>query len=163
MASNTNTTRASRSADTRENNTHRKPWKPPATLQAPPAPDGYKYRFIRAETLGKEDLVNMSKRTQEGYEVVNPKDINHSAMTMNDGNHAGVVGVGGLVLAKIPIETANEREAYYEQQTRNQLQAIDNDLMKESHPSMPMGAPTRSTQVEFGNPDNKASLTDKEG
>ena len=35
------------------------------------------------------------------------------APTIDDGRHAGVIGVGGLILAKIPEETVAERNAYF--------------------------------------------------
>lgn len=158
----TSPTRSPRSAETREKETRRKPWKPPAMLDTPEPEPGMRYRYLRAETLGEPDRMNMSKRAQEGFEIVHPDEINgHTPPTMSDGKHAGVVGVGGLVLAKIPEETANEREAYYRAQTNDQMQAIDNDLMKESNPVMPIGTPSRSTRVEFGNPDNKPTLDEK--
>ena len=156
-----NTTRTSRSAATREKDTRRKPWTPPAMLETPEPPEGYKYRWIRAEMLGQEDKLNMGKRFREGYEVVRPEEVpDFQLATMDDGKQAGVIGVGGLILAKIPIETSNERKAYYEAQTGNQLQAIDAELAKESNAVMPMGKPQRESHTSFGNPENKPSLDD---
>jgi len=53
------------------------------------------------------------------------------------------------MLSKIPEETVNERNAYFEQQTENQMRAVDNDLMREENPAMPMTR-ERKTQVSFG-------------
>ena len=69
--------------------------------------------------------------------------------TIEEGKHAGVVGVGGLILAKIPEETAEERNAYYAQQTENQMTAVDNNLMRESDPRMPISQ-ERKSKVTFG-------------
>ena len=63
--------------------------------------------------------------------------------------NTGVVGVGGLILAKIPEETAEERNAYYEQQTENQMNAVDNNLMRENDPRMPISN-ERKSKVTFG-------------
>ena len=61
-----------------------------------------------------------------------------------------MVSVGGLLLAKVPLEIAAERDAYYSQQNKDQQDAVDNDLLKEQHPSMPISKPERKTKVTFG-------------
>jgi len=68
---------------------------------------------------------------------------------VNDGKYAGVIGVGGLVLARIPEELAKQREAYYAQMNADRNEALENDLMKEQHPSMPINQ-ERQTRVTFG-------------
>jgi hypothetical protein len=78
--------------------------------------------------------------------------------SIDDGVYAGTVGVGGLVLGKIPVETIAERNAYYSGQTKDQLTAIDNELAKQSNPVMPIGAPQRESHTSFGNPENKGSV-----
>jgi hypothetical protein len=72
------------------------------------------------------------------------------APTIQDGVHAGVIGVGGLILARFPLETASQRNAYYRRQASDQLAAVDNDLLRENHPSMPIIKPERQTRVTFG-------------
>ena len=155
-----NNSRATRSATTRESETRRKPWAPPAMLETPEPPAGFKYRWIRAEMMGESDKINIGKRLREGYELVRENEIDggYALPTMDDGKHAGVIGVGGLLLAKIPVEIIAERNAYYAEQTRQQLSAIDNELRKESSSVMPIGAPQRESHTSFGNPENKPSL-----
>jgi len=154
MVDKNNTTesdRTPRSASTRENNTRRKPWSPPSLLDAPPPPQGYVYRWIRESMIGQNDPANMSKRIREGWEPVSAKDHpDFEAPTIDDGKHAGVIGVGGLILAKIPKETVDERRAYYQNVADQQIQAVDNDLMRESNQVMPISNPNRSTKVTFG-------------
>ena len=71
--------------------------------------------------------------------------------TVEDGRHAGVISVGGLLLARIPIETLEERSAYYQGRANDQLQAADNELMKaNAHNSMTIQRPTRQSRVSFG-------------
>lgn len=150
--------RTLRSAETREKETRRKPWSPPAMLDTPKPPPGMHYRWIRAEMMGQMDKLNMGKRFREGYVPVKPEEVEEQGYelpTIEDGKHAGVIGVGGLILAKIPLETANERKAYYKAQTRNQMNAIDTELAKNSHVHMPMKAPQRESHTTFGNPENK--------
>jgi hypothetical protein len=69
--------------------------------------------------------------------------------TIEDGKNAGVIGVGGLMLARIPEETVEERTEYYRDQTRNQMKAVDENLMREQHPSMPISN-ERQSRVSFG-------------
>jgi hypothetical protein len=68
---------------------------------------------------------------------------------MTEGKYAGVIGVGGLVLARISEEIAQSREEYFAKQNKERDQAIDNDLMKEQHPSMPINQ-DRQSRVTFG-------------
>jgi len=145
------TNRTSRSAETRAKSDARKPWRPPSMLETPPAPEGYVYRWIRAEIVGQEDRKNISSRLREGFDLVKAEEIgDFDIPTLDDGRHAGVVSVGGLLLAKIPNETREERNAYFQARSQTQQDAVDNDLMKESDPSSPILRPERKTSVTFG-------------
>jgi hypothetical protein len=107
--------RSSRGAESRESDARRKPWAPPSRLDAPPPPPGYKHRWIRAEAGGIDDRTNISGKLREGYELVRGDEYpDYHIPTMEDGRHAGVISVGGLLLARIPIETLAERSAYYQ-------------------------------------------------
>jgi hypothetical protein len=141
----------SREDETREEETARKPWAPPQMLETPEPPEGYHYRWIRAEYAGQEDRKNIMSRTREGYELVKADEIGDFELpSMEDGKHAGVIAVGGLLLAKVPIETRDERNAYFTERAKDQMRAVDNDLMRESHPSMPILKPERQSKVTFG-------------
>ena len=128
----------------------KKVWTPPSSLDAPPAPDGFKHRWIRAESMGFDDSSNMSAKLRSGYELVRAdeySDVDYP--TINDGKYKGVIGVGGLLLARISEEIVESRTEYYKQQTQDKNEAIENDLMKEQHPSMPINS-DRQTRVTFG-------------
>ena len=128
----------------------KKVWTPPSSLDAPPAPDGYKHRWIRAESMGFDDSSNMSAKLRSGFELVRADEFSDvDYPTINDGKYKGVIGVGGLLLARIPNEIVESREEYFRQQTQNRNDAIENDLMKEQHPSMPINN-DRQTRVTFG-------------
>jgi hypothetical protein len=143
--------RAPRSAETRAKQVARKPWRPPSMLETPPAPEGYTYRWIRAEVVGQEDKKNVMSRLREGFELVRIEEIGDFELpSLDDGKHAGVVAVGGLLLAKIPNDTRDERNAYFNDRAQLQQDAIDNDLMRESDPSSPILKPQRSSSVTFG-------------
>ena len=87
--------RTPRSADTRANKVARKPWSPPSTLDTPPAPEGYTYRWIRAEIVGQEDRKNVTSRLSEGFDLVRSDELHTSDQdrfdTLQQGRHAGVV------------------------------------------------------------------------
>ena len=144
--------RTSRGAESREKDARRKPWAPPSRLDAPPPPPGYKHRWIRAEVGGKDDRTNIAGKLREGYELVRGDEYpDYQIPTIEDGRHAGVISVGGLLLARIPIETLEERNAYYRSRANDQLQAADNELMKaNAHNSMVIQRPTRQSRVSFG-------------
>ena len=145
------TDRTSRTTMTREKQTRRKPWTPPSTLDAPPAPEGYTHRWIRESIMGFDDKKNLSARLREGFELVRADEYpDFEAPTVQDGKHAGVIGVGGLILARFPIESKAERQEYFQNMSRDQMKAVDNDMMREQHPSMPILKPERQSRVTFG-------------
>ena len=146
--------RASRSSESRDKEARRKPWRPPSRLDAPPAPEGFKYRWIRAEVNGSLDNQNVYSKLREGYELVRleniPEEYRSTMPTMDDGKHAGVISVGGLLLAKIPNETVEERNAYFRQKAQDQLHAVDNEMLRENaHSSMRIQSPERSSRTTF--------------
>jgi hypothetical protein len=144
--------RTPREAESRAKSTRRKPWAPPSRLDAPPAPPGYKHRWIRAEAGGVEDRTNVAGKIREGYELVRGDEYpDYHVPTVEDGRHAGVISVGGLLLARIPEETVAERNAHYRTRANDQLQAADNELMKaNAHSSMVITRPARQSRVSFG-------------
>ena len=147
---NDNDTRTSRASQTREKESRKKVWSPPSSLDAPPAPTGFKHRWIRAESLGFNDTKNIAGRVRSGYELVRADEYPDSDYPkVEDGKYAGVIGVGGLVLTRVPEEIAKQRQDYYAKQSSEQVEAYDNDLMKEQHPSMPINV-DRQTRVTFG-------------
>lgn len=153
--------RSSRNVETREKTAQRKPWAPPSRLDAPPAPAGFKYRWIRSEIMGFEDKQNIYTKLREGYELVRkeelPEEYQDTMPAVEEGRNKGVVGVGGLLLAKIPDETVVERNNYYRQRAKDQMEAVDNNMMKESaHSTMRFQQPERNTRVSFGGSNSKS-------
>jgi len=140
----------SRESETREKVSRRKPWAPPSQLDAPPAPAGFKHRWIRAETVGQPDQKNVSARLREGWEFVRADEYPDMEWpTIDSGKWNGVIAVGGLMLARIPEETIAERNSYFNQLTKDKDDAIANDPLKDQHPSMPVSNESRS-RVSFG-------------
>ena len=142
--------KTSRASQTRVKETKKQVWTPPSSLDAPPAPDGYHHRWIRAESMGFDDTKNMAAMLRSGYELVRADqypDTEYPAI--NDGKYKGVIGVGGLVLARISLELVKSRKEYFDNLTKEKDEAIKNDLMKEQHPGMPIDI-DRQSRVTFG-------------
>ena len=142
--------KTSRASSTRSKTERPKVWTPPSSLDAPPAPDGFRHRWIRAESLGFSDTKNVSARLREGFELVRADEYPGTQYpVITDGKYAGVIGVGGLLLARISEEIAKQRAAYIEGLTKGQDEAVEHDLMREQHKSMPINV-DRQSRVTFG-------------
>jgi hypothetical protein len=140
----------SRAAGTRTKTERPKEYKPPSSLDAPPAPDGFRHRWIRAESLGFTDSKNIYGRLREGYELVRADEYTDSDYpVVSEGKYKGVIGVGGLLLARIPEELAQARSDYQKKLTEGQDEAVETDLLREQHKSMPIDV-DRQSRVTFG-------------
>ena len=132
----------------------KKSWTPPSSLDAPPAPQGFKHRWIRTESVGFMDTGNVSKKLREGWEFVRAEEVknelgDHDYPVIQQGQYQGLIGVGGLVLARIPEEVVMERREYFRKITADQVKAVDNDILREQRPEMPVNI-DRQTRVSFG-------------
>ena len=142
--------KTSRASQTRVKQEKPKVWTPPSSLDAPPAPDGYRHRWIRAESMGQDDSKNMSGKMRSGWELVRADEYpDHDYPSLNEGRYAGVIGVGGLLLARIPEEIALQIDEYYAKQNKAKEEAVDTNLLKEQHPSMRFSK-ENDTRVTFG-------------
>ena len=142
--------KTSRAAETRSKTERPKVYKPPSSLDAPPAPNGFRHRWIRAESVGFQDSKNIYGRLREGYELVRAdeyKDSDYPVVT--EGKYKGIIGVGGLVLARVPEEIAKSRTEYFAKQAEGQNEAVESDLLREQHKSMPIDV-DRQSRVTFG-------------
>ena len=142
--------KTSRASQTKAKTAKKVVWTPPSSLDAPNAPAGYRHRWIRAEVMGFDDSKNMAAMIRSGYELVRADEYpEEDYPVMKEGKYAGMIGVGGLVLARIPEEIAKARQEYYDKQNEAKEEAIKHDILKEQHPSMPISQ-ERQTRVTFG-------------
>ena len=116
--------RTSRESESRKNLEQPKTWTPPSSLDAPAAPQGYAHRWIRTATAGFEDAANVSKKLREGWEFVKAETLlseigEHDYPIISEGKHAGLIGIGGLVLARIPEEILKSRADYFRKITQD--------------------------------------------
>ena len=132
--------KTSRASQDRSKTERPKVWVPPSSLDAPPAPDGFRYRWISAESVGFQDTKNIASRLREGYELVRAEEVENASdyPVLDEGRYKGVIGVGGLLLAKVPIEIAQQRQDYMTNRHTDQSEAVNNDLMKEQDQRMPI-------------------------
>ena len=140
-----------RKIETREKKARKRGWVPPSSLEAPEPPEGFHHRWVRAEFRGEQDEKNILGRLRSGYEFVNISEYpgRVDLPSIREGKYKGVIGVGGLLLMRCPIEVKEDRDKYFESLTDDQRKSIENDLMKEEHPSMPISK-ERQSRVEFG-------------
>ena len=142
--------RTPRETQTRQSQ-ERKVWRQGTALEAPEPPLGFRHRWIRESVMEYDDKTNVHKRRQEGYDLVRAEEYpEYTGPVVDEGRNAGIIGVGGLVLARIPEELAEQRNQHYQKTTRNQMDAVDRDWMRENNPPMPKMAPQRKSSVSFG-------------
>jgi len=142
--------KTSRAAVTRSKTERPKEYKPPSSLDAPPAPDGFRHRWIRAESMGFNDTKNIHGRMRSGYELVRADEYDDKSYpTVLDGKYAGVIGVGGLLLARIPEELAQSRMDYQAKQTEGQDESVETDLLRDQDKRMPIKI-DRNSKHTFG-------------
>ena len=112
--------RTNRESQTREKTARVQTWKPPSTLDAPEAPIGYKHRWIRERVMEYDDKSNIHKRLREGYELVRAEEYpEFDAPVVDEGKNAGVIGQGGLLLARIADELVEQRNQYFSSKTNS--------------------------------------------
>ena len=142
--------KTSRASQTREKTKRKKVWTPPSYLDTPNAPDGFRHRWVRVEILGYVDTKNIQGRLRTGYELVRADEFPEGDYpAIPDGKYSGVIGHGGLVLTRVPEEIAQQRADYFKRLSSEQLEAVDNDLLKAEHKSMPIDI-DRQSRTTFG-------------
>ena len=141
----------SRKQETREKDVRPRGWVPPSNLEAPEPPEGFHHRWVRSEYRGMADEKNIIGRLRSGYEFVQSDEYpdRMDLPSVADGKYKGVIGIGGLLLMRCPIEVKEDRDEYFRSLTDTKTKAIENDLHKEEHPAMPIHQ-ERQSRVTFG-------------
>ena len=142
--------RLNRETSTREKTSRKKAWSRPEGLPSPHPEPGYAFHWVRVSTQGQIDATNVSSKLREGWEPVKASD--HPEITIVAVEHERFkdnVVIGGLMLCKAPAELVDERTQYYADQTRAQIESVDNNLMRENDPRMPLFS-DRQSKVTFG-------------
>jgi len=143
--------RAKREHDTREVSSRPASWRPPSVLPTPDPQDGYVFRWIRTAMRNESDNTNVSRRFREGWEPVRLEDHPELRLLPDiDTRFDGAAVVGGLMLCKCDARTVEERNDYMREQSRTQMDAVDNNFLRENDARMPLLPPDRRTRVKFG-------------
>jgi len=140
------TTRTTREIDTRATFERPKQWMPAELLPEPDKQSGYAYRWIRVSTLNAADPRNVSAKLREGWEPVSIEEQPQFQLLVDpNSRYKDQVEVGGLLLCKTPSEFVEQRNAHYQKQSDAQTEAVDNNLMRQSDPRMPLFKESKSS------------------
>jgi hypothetical protein len=144
------TNRLDRNTDNREFSERPKQWAPPEILPEPDKQAGYAYRWIRVSTLNQSDPRNLSAKLREGWEPVRIEEQPKFQLLVDpNSRYKDNVEIGGLLLCKTPEEFVVQRNSHYQKQAEAQMVAVDNTLMRQSDPRMPLFNEGKST-TSFG-------------
>jgi hypothetical protein len=142
--------RVPRELSNREKSARPQQWRPPETLPEPIKEAGYEYHWKRVSILNEPDQRNISSSYREGWEAVRIEEQPHMKLLADpDGRYKDNILIGGLLLCKRPEEMGQQEKAYYANVTRQQTDAVDNNLMRQSDPRMPIFNERKSTTT-FG-------------
>jgi len=147
------TNKTTRDMTNREVMERPKQWMPPDLLPEPDKQAGYTYRWILVSMLNTADPRNISAKMREGWEPVTLEEQPKFKLLANpNGQFKDNIEIGGLLLCKIPTEFVEQRKEHYDKITRDQAEAVDNSLMRQSDARMPLFSERKSTSSKgFGN------------
>jgi hypothetical protein len=142
--------RITRELETRATSERIQQWAPAELLPEPDKQAGYAYRWIRVSTLGAADPRNLSGKLREGWEPVKVEEQPKFQLLVDPNSRfKDNIEIGGLLLCKTPEDFVDQRNAFYAKQTEAQTEAVDNNLMRQSDPRMPLFKERKSTS-SFG-------------
>jgi len=143
-------TRIAREIETRVAQERPKQWMPAELLPEPDRQPGYAYRWIRVSTLNTADPRNLSAKLREGWEPVTIEEQPKFQLLVDPSSRfKDNIEIGGLLLCKTPVEFVEQRNDYVNKQTQAQTEAVDNNLMRQSDPRMPLFK-ERKSSTSFG-------------
>ena len=146
-------TRAARETESREASARPQSWEPQSKLPSPTPQDGWVFRWVATSVLGQANNTNVSAKFREGWQPVKAEDHPELQLVSDvDSEWAkkGNLEVGGLLLCKAPKELMEQRDEYYRQAAADQMEAVDNNYLKENDPRMPLLKPDRKSRTTFG-------------
>lgn len=139
-----------RELETRAVQERPKQWTPPELLPEPDKQPGFAYRWVRVSTLNNADPRNLSAKLREGWEPVKLEEQPKFQLLIDPNSRfKDNIEVGGLLLCKTPQELVDQRNTYYQKQSESQIESVDNNLMRQSDPRMPLFNERKSTAT-FG-------------
>jgi hypothetical protein len=144
------TNRLQREVESRTQSERPMQWQQPELLPEPDKEPGYAYRWIRVATLNQSDPRNLSAKLREGWEPVRVEEQPKFQLLVDPSSrYKDNIEIGGLLLCKTPLELVKQRNSFYAKQSESQTEAVDNNLMRQSDPRMPLFNEKKSS-VTFG-------------
>ena len=144
------TNRITRELETRATYERPTAWTQPELLPEPDKQAGFDYRWIRVATLNQADPRNLSAKLREGWEPVRIEEQPQFQLLVDpNSRYKDNIEIGGLLLCKTPSEFVEQRNKHYAAQADAQMVAVDNTLMRQSDPRMPLFNEGKTT-VSFG-------------
>jgi hypothetical protein len=145
------TNRLQRELESRTQSERPKQWAQPELLPEPDKQPGYAYRWIRVSTLQQSDPRNLSGKLREGWEPVGVEEQPQFQLLVDPNSRfKDNIEIGGLLLCKTPIEFVNQRNKHYTDQADAQMRAVENTLMRQNDPRMPLFNEGQVTIGSFG-------------
>lgn len=142
--------RLKREVESRTMQERPKQWMPAELLPEPDKEPGFAYRWVRVATLNVSDPRNLSGKLREGWEPVTIEEQPTMKLLVDPNSRfAGSIEIGGLLLCKTPTEFIQQRNASVQKVTDAQTRAVDNNLMRQSDPRMPIFNEKKSS-TSFG-------------
>jgi hypothetical protein len=142
--------RLNRELETREKTARKRAWVRADTLPNPTPEDGYEFHWVRVSTRGEVDPMNVSLKLREGWEPVKASDHPEIFVAgVENERFKDNILIGGLLLCKAPVEMVQDRNEFFMGESTNQIRSVDNNLMRENDPRMPLFN-ERKTKVTFG-------------
>ena len=142
--------RLARDVQTRSESERPKSWQRPETLPQPDKQPGYAYRWIRVAMIGQNDAKNVSAKLREGWEPVRIEEQPKFKMLIDPNSRfKDNIEIAGLLLCKMPEEFVAQRTSYYAKMTKDNMDAVDNNFMRENDARMPLFREKKST-TSFG-------------
>ena len=127
-----------------------KQWQQAELLPEPDKAPGFAYRWIRVSTLNNADPRNLSAKLREGWEVVSVEEQPKFKLLVDPNSRfKDSIEIGGLLLCKTPSEFVDQRTKHFNDMTRAQAEAVDNNLMRQSDARMPIFN-ERKSSTSFG-------------
>lgn len=143
--------RTPRTVETRVQAERPKQWKPAELLPEPEKLPGYAYRWIRVSLQGTSDPRNYSAKLREGWEPVKIEEQPQFQLLVDEqSRHKDCIEVGGLLLCKTPLEFVDQRNNHYLKQSEDQIKSVDNNLMRQNDPRMPLFKESKSSTSKSG-------------
>jgi hypothetical protein len=142
--------RIDREVESREVSSRPMQWQQPELLPEPDKQAGYAYRWVRVASLNQADPRNLSSKLREGWEPVRIEEQPKFQLLVDpNSRYKDNIEIGGLLLCKTPEEFVQQRNEHYRKQSESQTEAVDNNLMRQSDPRMPLFKEGKST-TSFG-------------